>query len=137
VILQAVINHRAETIIVDELGFAADAYVARTVARRGVQLIATAHGGSLADVVFNAEFACLVGDPQPVAVPATASRRRTLERTVVLERAGPPVFACAAEIAARGRLVVHPDVAESVDNLLKGHPPRTECREATAQPAAS
>jgi stage III sporulation protein SpoIIIAA len=137
VILQAVINHRAETVIVDELGFAADAYVARTIARRGVQLIATAHGASLADVLFNAEFACLVGDPQPVALGTASGRRRAPERRVVVERAGPPVFDCAIEIVARGRLVVHPDVAESVDNLLRGDPPRTERRDAEAHPARS
>jgi hypothetical protein len=62
VILQAVINHRAETIIVNELGFACDARTARSIARRGAQLIATAHGSSLRDIVLNADLACLIGD---------------------------------------------------------------------------
>jgi stage III sporulation protein SpoIIIAA len=132
VILQAVINHRADTIIVDELGFAADAQVARTIARRGIQLIATAHGASLRDVVFNAELACLVGDTHIIVLSTEEIERRGMERHTILERAGPPVFDCVVEIVCRGRFLVHADVVESVDNLLKGLPPRTLLRE-TAQ----
>jgi len=123
VILQAVINHRAETVIVDELGFAADAQVARTIARRGIQLIATAHGASLRDVLFNAELACLVGDLQTIVLSPEEIERRGMVRHTILERTGPPVFDCAVEIVRRGLFVVHPDVTESVDNLLRGLPP--------------
>lgn len=129
VILQAVINHRAETIIVDELGFGADARVARTIARRGIQLIATAHGASLQDIVFNAELACLTGDFHTVVLSSEEIARRGMERHTILERTGPPVFDCAVEIVRRGAFVIHPDVARSVDNLLNGLPPRTLVRE--------
>jgi len=128
VILQAVINHRAETVIVDELGFAADAHVARSIARRGVQFIATAHGASLRDVVFNAELACLVGDIHTIVLPPTEVVRRRMNRHTILERAGPPVFDCLVEIAGRGVFTVHPDVAAAVDTLLNGGPPATEIR---------
>jgi stage III sporulation protein SpoIIIAA len=136
VILQAVINHRAETIIVDELGFAADARIARTIARRGIQLIATAHGASLQDIVFNAELACLTGDFHTVVLSPEEIARRGMERHTILERTGPPVFDCAVEIVRRGAFVIHPDVARSVDNLLNGLPPRTLIRE-TSQGAAT
>jgi stage III sporulation protein SpoIIIAA len=136
VILQAVINHRAETIIVDEVGFAADARVARTIARRGIQLIATAHGASLQDIVFNAELACLAGDVHPVVLSPDEIARRGMERHITLERTGPPVFDCAVEIVRRGSFVIHPDVARSVDSLLNGLPPRTLIREASPGAAA-
>jgi stage III sporulation protein SpoIIIAA len=129
VILQAVINHRAETIIVDELGFAADAQVARTIARRGIQLIATAHGASLRDIVFNAELACLAGDTHTIVLSLEEIELRGVDRHTILERTGPPVFDCAVEIAGRGIFLVHPDVAESVDNLLRGLPPKTYVRQ--------
>ena len=135
VILQAVINHRAETIIVDEVGFAADARVARTIARRGIQLIATAHGASLQDIVFNAELACLAGDVQTVVLSPEEIAQRGMERHTTLERAGPPVFDCAVEIVQRGTFVIHPDVARSVDSLLKGVPPRTLIRETSPNAA--
>jgi stage III sporulation protein SpoIIIAA len=128
VILQAVINHHAETIIVDELGFAADAQIARTIARRGIQLIATAHGASLRDVIFNSELACLVGDLQTIVLSPEEIERRGMARHTILERTGPPVFDCAVEIVRRGVFVIHPDVAESVDALLRELPgtgPRT------------
>ena len=128
VILQAVINHRAETIIVDELGFAADARVARTIARRGIQLIATAHGAALRDIVFNAELACLTGDLHTIVLSADEVARRGAERHTILERTGPPVFDCAVEIVSRGVFVVHQDVARSVDDLLNGLSPRTAFR---------
>lgn len=128
IILQAVINHRAETIIVDELGFAADAQVARTIARRGVQLVGTAHGASLRDVVFNSELVCLIGDLQTIVLPQEELELRGRERHTILERTGPPVFDCAVEIARRDLFVIHADVAESVDNLLKGLPPRAAMR---------
>jgi stage III sporulation protein SpoIIIAA len=128
-ILQAVVNHRAETIIVDELGFAADAQIARSIARRGIQLIATAHGASLKDVVYNAELACLVGDMHTIVLSLEEIERRGGDRHTILERTGPPVFDCVVEIVGRGRFLIHLDVAESVDNLLRGLPPKTLIRQ--------
>jgi len=124
VIFQAVINHRAETIIVDELGFAADARTARTIARRGIQLVATAHGGSLSDVVFNPELAGLLGDTHPVVLSSDELRRRGGLRHTILERTGPPVFDWVVEIARRDLFLVHHDVAASVDSILGGLPPK-------------
>jgi stage III sporulation protein SpoIIIAA len=129
IILQAVINHRAETIIVDELGLSADAQIARTIARRGIQLIATAHGASLKDVVYNAELACLVGDMHTIVLSLEEIERRGADRHTILERTGPPVFDCVVEIVGRGRFLIHLDVAESVDNLLRGLPPKTLVRQ--------
>jgi stage III sporulation protein SpoIIIAA len=129
IVLQAVINHCADTIIVDELGFAADAGIARSIARRGIQLIATAHGASLQDIVFNAELACLTGDVHTVVLSDEETGQRGLSRHTILERTGPPVFDCVVEIVRRGTFVVHPEVARSVDNLLNGLPPHTLVRE--------
>jgi stage III sporulation protein SpoIIIAA len=123
VILQAVINHRAETIIVDELGFASDARTARTIARRGIQLIATAHGTSLRDVIFNSELAGLVGDLHIVVLSPEEIAKQGGTRHTILERTGPPVFDCAVEIVRRDLFLIHPDVAASVDNVLRGLPP--------------
>lgn len=131
VILQAVVNHCADTIIVDELGFAADARIARTIARRGIQLIATAHGASLRDIVFNADLACLTGEFHTIVLSPEEIARRGVERHTILERTGPPVFDCAVEIVRRDVFVIHLDVARSVDNLLNGLPPSTVIREAS------
>ena len=120
IILQAVINHRAEAIIVDELGFASDARTARTIAHRGIQLVATAHGGSLRDIVYNAELACLVGDLHTVLLTPEEMRGRSAVRHTIQERAGPPVFDCAVEIVRRDLFLIHPDVAAAVDDILRG-----------------
>jgi len=134
IILQAVVNHRAEAIIVDELGFASDARTARTIAHRGIQLIATAHGSSLRDVVFNAELACLVGGLHTVLLPPEEMRRRGAVRHTIQERAGPPVFDCAVEIVRRDLFLIHPDVAAAVDDILRGLRPSVLRRSAEKLP---
>ncbi len=128
VILQAVINHGAESVIVDEIGLEADARVVRTVARRGVQLVATAHGRRLGDVVFNPDLAGLVGSPRPMVLSPEEIAQRGTPRHTALERTEPPVFDYAAEVARRDLFVVHRDVGASVDLILAGLPPRVEVR---------
>ena len=128
VILQAVINHSAETIIVDEIGLEADARIVRTIARRGVQLVATAHGRRLHDVVFNPDLAGLVGSPQTVVLSSEEIARQGKTRHTIRERTEPPVFDRAVEVVRHDLLVVHPDVAASVDLLLSGRPPQVDVR---------
>ena len=129
-VLQAVVNHGAESLIVDEIGFEADARVVRTMARRGVQLVATAHGRRLNDVVFNPDLACLIGQPRPVVLSAEDAARRGGGRHTVLERTEPPAFDCVIEVARRDLFVVHRDVAASVDAILSGLAPPVEVRRA-------
>ncbi len=128
VIFQAVINHGAEAVIVDEIGFEADARIVRTVARRGVQLVATAHGRRLDDVVFNPDLAGLVGSPRPVVLSPEEIAQRGLTRHTVLERTEPPVFEYVVEVARRDLFVVHRDTGASVDLILAGLPPGVEIR---------
>ncbi len=128
IILQAVVNHGAQSVIVDEIGFESDARVARTIGRRGVQLVATAHGRRLLDVIFNPDLAGLVGNPRPIPLSSDEMERRTTNRRVTLERLEPPVFDYVVELARRDVFVIHPDVATSVDLILAGLPPRVEVR---------
>jgi len=79
-------------------------------------------------VIFNSELACLVGDLHPIVLSPEEIERRGIARHTILERTGPPVFDCAVEIARRDTLLIHPDVAASVDDLLSGLAPRTVVR---------
>ncbi len=128
VILQSVINHGAETIVIDELGFESDARIARTIARRGVQFVATAHGDRLEDVIFNPDLAGLVGAPRSVTLSPDEIAQCGATRHTILERTEPPVFQHAVEVARRDLFVVHRDVADSVDRILAGLPPNVEVR---------
>jgi len=128
IVLQAVVNHGAESIIIDEIGFESDARVARTIARRGIQLVATAHGRRLHDVVFNPDLNSLVGSPRPVVLSPEEVARRGEARHTVLERTEPPVFDHVVEVARRDLFVVHPDAGASVDLILAGLPPKVEIR---------
>ncbi len=128
ILLQAVVNHGAEAIIVDEIGFEAEARVVRTVARRGVQLVATAHGHRLRDVVFNPDLACLVGSPRPVVLSPEEAERRESARHTALERTEPPTFESVVEVSQRDLLLVHTNVASSVDLILAGLTPQVELR---------
>ncbi len=128
VVLQAVVNHGAEAVIVDEIGFEHDARIVRTIARRGVQLIATAHGRRLQDVMLNPDLAGLVGSPRAVVLSAEEMAQRNRTKHTILERTEPPVFEHVVEVARRDLLVVHTDTAASVDRLLAGLSPAVEVR---------
>ncbi|MFL6216401.1 MAG: R3H domain-containing nucleic acid-binding protein [Blastocatellia bacterium] len=128
VMIEAVENHMPEVIVIDEIGTAQEALAARTIAERGVQLIATVHGNTLENLMINPTLSDLVGGIQPVTLSDEEARRRGTQKTV-LERKAPPTFDILIEIQHKDRLVIHRDVAEAVDAMLRGYLPRTELRE--------
>ncbi len=131
VMIEAVENHMPQVIVIDEIGTTAEALAARTIAERGVQLIATAHGNSLENLLQNPTLSDLVGGIQAVTLSDEEARRRGTQKTV-LERKAPPTFHVLIEIQDKDRLAVHHDLAEVVDRLLRDIPPRPELRTRTA-----
>lgn len=127
VMIEAVENHMPEVIIIDEIGTELEAYAARTIAERGVQLIGTAHGTSLENLLMNPTLSDLVGGVQAVTLSDEEARRRGTQKTV-LERKAPPTFDIVIEILDFEKLAVHHDVAQTVDRLLRGSPLRAEIR---------
>lgn len=143
VMIEAVENHMPEVIVIDEIGTAQEALAARTIAERGVQLIATVHGNTLENLMINPTLSDLVGGIQPVTLSDEEARRRGTQKTV-LERKAPPTFDVLIEIQDKDRLAIHRDVAEAVDLMLRGFLPSTEVRErrpggevSITQPASS
>ena len=59
--VEAVENHMPEIVIVDEIGTEAEALACRTIAERGVQLIGTAHGQMLENLIKNPTLSDLIG----------------------------------------------------------------------------
>ncbi len=131
VMIEAVENHMPEVIVIDEIGTAAEAMAARTIAERGVMLVATAHGNALANLIKNPTLSDLVGGIESVTLGDEEARRRRTQKTV-LERAAEPTFSQAVEMHSRHRWLVHRDVAATVDQLLRGQPPRPQIRELQA-----
>ena len=127
VMIEAVENHNPEVIVIDEIGRELEAEAARTIAERGVQLIGTAHGNTLDNLLLNPTLSDLVGGIESVTLSDEEARRRGTQKTV-LERRAPPTFDVLVEMQERQRLIVHHDVAMSVDNLLRGRPLETELR---------
>jgi stage III sporulation protein SpoIIIAA len=130
VMIEAVENHMPQVIVIDEIGTTAEALAARTIAERGVQLIATAHGNTLENLLQNPTLSDLVGGIQSVTLSDEEARRRGTQKTV-LERKAPPTFGVLIEIQEKDRLAVHHDVAEVVDRFLRDVPPRPELRTRT------
>ncbi len=128
VMIEAVENHMPEVVVIDEIGTDADAAAARTIAERGVQLIGTAHGTSVTNLMSNPTLSDLVGGIQAVTLGDDEARRRGTQKTV-LERKAPPTFDTIIEIEDIARLAVHFDVATDVDRLLLGLPVSAEVRE--------
>ena len=125
--IEAVENHMPEVIIVDEIGTEAEAAAARTIAERGVQLIGTAHGGTLENLILNPTLSDLVGGIQTVTLGDEEARRRGTTKTVN-ERKAPPTFDILVEMVDRREVIVHRDVAAAVDTLLRGYRPKGERR---------
>ncbi len=127
VMIEAVENHMPEVIVIDEIGTEAEAFAARTIAERGVQLVATAHGNSLDNLLMNPTLSDLVGGIQTVTLSDEEAKRRGTQKSV-LERKAPPTFDVLIEIIEMDKLAIHHDVASVVDKMLRGAPPRPEIR---------
>lgn len=119
VMIEAVENHMPEVIVIDEIGTELEAVAARTIAERGVQLIGTAHGNNLDNLMLNPTLSDLIGGIQTVTLGDDEARRRRTQKSV-LERKAPPTFDVVVEIQSRDRVAVHADVADTVDALLRG-----------------
>ena len=121
VMIEAVENHNPEVIVIDEIGRELEAMAARTIAERGVQLIGTAHGNTLENLLLNPTLSDLVGGIESVTLSDEEARRRGTQKTV-LERRAPPTFDVLVEIQDRNRIAVQSDVSAAVDALLRGYP---------------
>jgi stage III sporulation protein SpoIIIAA len=118
VMIEAVENHNPEVIVIDEIGRELEAQAARTIAERGVQLIGTAHGNALENLMLNPTLSDLVGGIQAVTLSDEEARRRGTQKTV-LERRSPPTFDVLVELHTRDRMIIHEDVAAAVDFILR------------------
>ena len=127
VMIEAVENHMPEVIVIDEIGTELEAQAARTIAERGVQLVGTAHGNTLDNLMLNPTLSDLIGGIQSVTLGDEEARRRRTQKSV-LERKAPPTFDVIVEIQDRERVMVHADVSETVDAMLRGDPVAPELR---------
>ncbi len=120
VMIEAVENHMPEVIVIDEIGTELEAQAARTIAERGVQLVGTAHGNTLDNLMMNPTLSDLIGGIQTVTLGDEEARRRGTQKSI-LERKAPPTFGVVVEIQSWERVAIHPDVAAVVDATLRGH----------------
>jgi stage III sporulation protein SpoIIIAA len=127
VMIEAVENHMPEVIVIDEIGTEQEAMAARTIAERGVQLVGTAHGQTLENLMLNPTLCDLIGGIQAVTLSDDEARRRGTQKTV-LERKAPPTFDVVLELVDFDKLAVHHNVQKTVDLILRGVPPRPEIR---------
>ena len=127
VMIEAVENHNPEVIVIDEIGRELEAQAARTIAERGVQLIGTAHGKTLENLLLNPTLSDLVGGIEAVTLSDEEARRRGTQKTV-LERRAPPTFDILVEINSRDEFAIHADITEAVDTFLRGYPLPAELR---------
>ncbi len=134
VMIEAVENHMPEVIIVDEIGREEEARACRTIAERGVQLIATAHGTNLENLLFNPTLSDLVGGIQSVILSDEEARRRGTQKAI-LERKAVPTFDTVVELRDRDTVAIYHDTAQAVDLLLRGYDPEPEIRRRTKEGA--
>ncbi|KDP30489.1 hypothetical protein JCGZ_16168 [Jatropha curcas] len=127
VMIEAVENHTPEAIIIDEIGTELEALAASTIAQRGVQLVGTAHGMTIDNIIKNPSLQILVGGIESVTLGDEEARKRKVQKTI-LERKGPPTFTCAVEMISRTECRVHHRLDATVDAILSGKTPLFEIR---------
>ncbi len=127
VMIEAVENHMPEVIVIDEIGTELEAQAARTIAERGVQLVGTAHGNTLDNLMMNPTLSDLVGGIQSVTLGDEEAKRRGTQKSI-LERTSPPTFSIVVEIQDRDKVAIHPDVSQATDAILRGQLLATETR---------
>lgn len=132
VMIEAVENHMPEVIIIDEIGTELEAQAARTIAERGVQLVGTAHGNTLDNLMLNPTLSDLIGGIQSVTLSDEEARRRGTQKSI-LERKAPPTFDVVVEIQSWDEVAVHRDVSATVDSILRGQPCPAEMRSVTPE----
>ncbi|XP_050247767.1 protein SEEDLING PLASTID DEVELOPMENT 1 isoform X3 [Quercus robur] len=127
VLIEAVENHMPQVIVIDEISTKLEAMAASTIAQRGIQLVATAHGVTIENLIMNPALEMLVGGIQSVTLGDEEASRRGVQKTV-LERKGPPTFMCGVEIISKTQLRVHRCLESTVDAILFGRFPNVEVR---------
>ncbi|KAM5555899.1 protein SEEDLING PLASTID DEVELOPMENT 1 [Rosa sericea] len=127
VMIEAVENHMPQTIIIDEIGTELEALASSTIAQRGVQLVGTAHGMTIDNIIKNPSLQILVGGIESVTLGDEEARKRKVQKTI-LERKGPPTFTCAVEIISKTEFRVHHRLDATVDAILAGKSPLFEVR---------
>ncbi|XP_062091980.1 protein SEEDLING PLASTID DEVELOPMENT 1 [Humulus lupulus] len=127
VMIEAVENHMPETIIIDEIGTELEALAASTIAQRGVQLVGTAHGMTIDNIMKNPSLQILVGGIESVTLGDEEAKKRKVQKTI-LERKGPPTFTCAVEMISKTECRVHHRLDATVDAILAGKCPLFEVR---------
>ncbi|MFC2060325.1 R3H domain-containing nucleic acid-binding protein [Chloroflexota bacterium] len=127
VMIEAVENHMPEVIVIDEIGTELEAQAARTIAERGVQLVGTAHGNTLENLMMNPTLSDLIGGIQSVTLGDEEAKRRGTQKSI-LERMSHPTFDIIVEIQGWDKVAIHPYVGEVVDAVLRGQPTITETR---------
>ena len=127
VMIEAVENHMPEAIIIDEIGTELEAQAARTIAERGVQLVGTAHGNTLENLILNPTLSDLIGGIQTVTLGDEEAKRRHTQKSV-LERKAPPTFDVVVELIDYYQVTVHPNIIEAVDATLHQQPIQAELR---------
>ena len=127
VMIEGVENHMPEVIVIDEIGTELEAQAARTIAERGVQLVATAHGNTLENLILNPTLSDLIGGVQTVTLGDEEAKRRGTQKSI-LERKAPPTFDIVVEIQDWDHVAIHSDVASVVDALLRGRAIHPEVR---------
>jgi len=125
-------NHMPEVIVIDEIGTDLEAAAARTIAERGVQLVGTAHGNTLENLIMNPTLCDLIGGIQSVTLGDEEARRRGTQKSN-LERKAPPTFEVVVEIQSWERVSVHANVSETVDAILRGYEVAAEIRQLTKE----
>ncbi|XP_020201944.1 uncharacterized protein ycf45 [Cajanus cajan] len=132
VLIEAVENHMPQVIVIDEIGTKLEAMAASTIAQRGIQLVATAHGITIENLIMNPSLEMLVGGIQSVTLGDEEASRRGVQKTV-LERKGPSTFSCGVEIVSKTELRIHRSLEATVDAILSGRLPNVEIRKMKSQ----
>lgn len=127
IMLNAVENHMPEIIIIDEISTELDAISAQTIAERGIQLIGTAHGNFLGNIIKNPALSNLVGGLNYVTLSDEEAKRRKSQKTIP-ERKGLATFQSVIELNEKNSWTIYKNVESSIDQFLQNLETKFEVR---------
>lgn len=125
VMLEAVMNHSPDVLVIDEISNRDEIRAARDISRRGVSMVATVHAASMAQLVESPDLVDLVGGRSTVPIGdnlaqdmAGSGPGAALAAKLQLMRREPPVFRNAV-VLEHSTIEVELDVQSRVDELLR------------------
>ncbi len=118
IMLEAVESHNPQVLIIDEISTREEAMACKTIGERGIQLLASAHGERIENLIKNPAINTIIGGAASVTVGDKEASKTG--NKVVLKREFMPVFSHIIELTSYKEVQIHSNLEKAVDMFFNG-----------------